>query len=96
MCENINYLCHKKWGYQTVLPHNEEDITGLYKLQEYNVRTIYAWKKPSLKSDKHNITSQRLIEPNQIWGFGEKYNRNDQLNWIKICRKPIYWIPKID
>ena len=49
-----------------------------------------------IKSDKHNITSQRLIEPNQIWGFGEKYNRNDQLNWIKICRKPIYWIPKID
>ena len=96
MCENINYLCDKQWGYQTVLPPNEEDITGLYKLQEYNVRTIYAWKKPSLKSVKHNITSQRLVNPNQVWGWGEKYNRNDQLNWVKISKRPIYWIPKID
>ena len=96
MSESINYLCNKEWGYQTDLPHNEEIITGLYKLQNYNVRTIYAWKRASLKSDKHNISSQRLVNPSEIWGFDEKYNRNDQLNWVKICQKPIYWIPKID
>ena len=96
MCENINYLCDKQWGYQTVAPNNEEIITGLYKLGEYSVRTIYAWKRPSLKSEKHNIASQRLIDPNEIWGIDEKFNRNDQLNWVNISRKPIYWIPKIN
>ena len=95
MSTNINFLIHKQWGYQTICP-NEEDVTGLYQLQEYNVRTIYAWKRPSLKSEKHNIASQRLVSSNQIWGWDEKYNRNDNLNWVKISKKPIYWMPRVE
>ena len=94
--EPNNVLIKKQWGYQTICP-NEEEITGLYQIANHNCNScIYGWKRPSLKSEKHNIASQRLIDPNEIWGIDEKFNRNDQLNWVKISRKPIYWIPKIN
>ena len=89
----INFLCENNTLNYPACP-NENMVTGFYKLEKYNVRTIYAWKRPSLKSTKHNIVSQRLISPHEIWGWGEKYNKNDKLNWVMICQEPIYWIPK--
>ena len=92
MNKYMNFLCEND-SLNIACP-NKEKVTGFYKLEKYNVRTIYAWKRPSLKSTKHNIVSQRIIFPNEIWGYDEKYNRNDKYNWVKISEKPIYWIPK--
>ena len=90
-----NLLTSKQWGYQTIIPEEEEEgeITGLYQIANYNYGScIYGWKRPSLKSDKHEITD--IIDGCCVWGWGEKYNKRDGYNWIKVSKKPVYWIPK--
>lgn len=95
MGEVDNLLITKQWGYQTIIPEeeNENEISGLYQIANYCYgNVIYGWKKPSLKSDKHEIS--HIIDGSCVWGWGEKYNKKDYFNWVKVSKKPVYWIPK--
>ena len=92
MDEVDNILIPKQWGYQTIC-FDEEAVTGLYEIKNYyQGKTIYGWKRPSIKSDKHEIS--HIIYGYSVWGLGDKYNKKDQFNWVKVSEKPIYWIPK--
>ena len=86
------YLIDKQWGYQTICP-DEEETTGYYKTEdddEYGC--VYGWRRPSLSSEKREISD--IIFKNSIWGWGLKYNKRDNLTWVKVSRKPVFWIPK--
>ena len=90
--EPDNVLTNKQWGYQTICP-DEEEITGLYQIANHNYGScIYGWKRPSLKSEKHDI--RNIIDGTCVWGWGEKHNKRDNYNWVKVSKKPVYWIPK--
>ena len=86
-------LIVKQWGYQTICP-DEENTTGYYKVKnnDYYNRTVYGWRRPSLTSEKKEISY--VVCKDAIWGWGEKYNRRDGLTWVKVCEKPVFWMPK--
>ena len=72
---------------------SNKEITGLYQIANHNYGScIYGWKKPSLKSEKHDIRD--IVDGTCVWGWGEKHNKRDNYNWVKVSKKPVYWIPK--
>lgn len=93
--ETVEYkycLIEKQWGYQTICP-DEEKTTGYYKTKDDKENgCVYGWKRPSLSSEKKEIS--HLVCKHSIWGWGEKYNKKDDLIWVKVSRKPVFWIPK--
>ena len=91
--EPDNVLIKKQWGYQTICP-DEEEITGLYQIANHNYGScIYGWKRPSLKSDKHDIKD--IIDGYCVWGWEEKYNKRDGYNWVKVSKNLFIGYQKI-
>lgn len=89
---DLNLLVVKQWGYQTICP-DEEATTGLYQIEDYPYgSSIYGWKRPSFCSEKHEIS--HIIDSTCIWGWADKFNRRDGFDWVKVSKKPVYWIPK--
>ena len=43
---------------------------------------------------KREEYNKDIIDGYCVWGWGEKYNKRDGYNWIKVSKKPVYWIPK--
>jgi hypothetical protein len=88
----MNFLIVKQWGYQTICP-DEENTTGYYKVEGYeSYGSFYGYKKPSLCSEKHEIS--HIVYGDSLWGWAEKHNNRDGYDWVKISKKPVYWMPK--
>jgi hypothetical protein len=88
----MNFIIVKQFGYQTICP-DEENTTGYYEVDGYDsCKSVYGWKRPSLSSEKHEIS--HIVSGNSIWGWGDKHNNRDGYDWVKVSKRPVYWMPK--
>ena len=35
-----------------------------------------------------------IVYGDSLWGWAEKHNNRDGYDWVKISKKPVYWMPK--